>query len=112
MINKEGLPVICECCGTTKKLEYHHRIYRSEGGSDESDNIMVLCYSCHRQIHQQNGDFKTWGAIGGNTTNNKYGNEYYSLLAKIGNLSKRSTLSAKAEVRQLRRELKQLKKAI
>lgn len=34
-----------------RRLEVHHIIYRSQGGSDESDNLITVCHSCHRDIH-------------------------------------------------------------
>ena len=32
--------------------EYHHVIFRSQGGGDTVDNILTLCFDCHiRGIH-------------------------------------------------------------
>ena len=33
------------------KLEVHHIIFRSQGGSDEADNLITLCHSCHKALH-------------------------------------------------------------
>lgn len=44
----------CQCCkGRRKdsKLEVHHIVRRSENGSDEEDNLITLCHSCHYDIH-------------------------------------------------------------
>lgn len=44
----------CQCCkGKHKdsKLEVHHIIYRSQGGSDEQDNLITLCHTCHKDLH-------------------------------------------------------------
>ena len=44
----------CQYCkGKSKdsKLEVHHIIYRSNNGSDEADNLIVLCKSCHDKVH-------------------------------------------------------------
>ena len=44
----------CQCCkGKHKdsKLEVHHKIYRSHGGSDEQENLVTVCYTCHKAIH-------------------------------------------------------------
>ncbi len=44
----------CQCCrGKHKdsKLEVHHIIYRSQGGSDEADNLITLCHTCHKAVH-------------------------------------------------------------
>lgn len=44
----------CQCCkGKRKdsKLEVHHIIFRSNGGSDEEDNLITLCHTCHFKVH-------------------------------------------------------------
>ena len=53
----------CQCCkGKHKdsKLEVHHIIFRSQGGSDEADNLITLCHTCHKALHNGkiNPDFK------------------------------------------------------
>ena len=45
---------ICQYCKGKKKdskLEVHHIIYRSNGGSDEEDNLITLCHTCHKCVH-------------------------------------------------------------
>ena len=45
---------ICQCCkGKSKdaKLETHHIIFRSHGGSDSPDNLVTLCHTCHSGFH-------------------------------------------------------------
>jgi len=43
----------CQVCGYDKEpvLTIHHVIERSKGGSDEPENLMVLCRNCHGEIH-------------------------------------------------------------
>ncbi len=42
----------CQCCGKNHvRLEVHHIIFRSLGGSDELDNLITLCEKCHSAIH-------------------------------------------------------------
>ena len=42
----------CQCCGKKHtRLEVHHIIFRSLGGSDELDNLLTLCEKCHKAIH-------------------------------------------------------------
>ena len=42
----------CQYCGKkNKRLEVHHIIYRSNGGSDDLDNLITLCEDCHKDIH-------------------------------------------------------------
>lgn len=45
---------ICQCCrGKHKdsKLEVHHIVFRSQGGSDEESNLITLCHTCHKDLH-------------------------------------------------------------
>ena len=44
----------CQCCkGKHKdsKLEVHHIVFRSHGGSDEESNLITLCHTCHKALH-------------------------------------------------------------
>ena len=42
----------CQNCGEkTGKLEVHHILFRSKGGSNRMDNLVVLCQDCHKKIH-------------------------------------------------------------
>lgn len=42
----------CQCCGKKNcRLETHHIIYRSHGGSDDESNMIALCEECHKGIH-------------------------------------------------------------
>lgn len=42
------------CKGKTKdkRLEVHHIIFRSNGGSDEEENLVTLCKTCHDALHR------------------------------------------------------------
>lgn len=35
------------------KMQVHHIIPVSEGGSDESINLILLCKSCHSEVHKK-----------------------------------------------------------
>lgn len=35
----------------SKKLQVHHVIFRSKGGTDTSGNLKVLCETCHNDLH-------------------------------------------------------------
>lgn len=44
----------CQYCkGKHKdsKLEVHHIIFRSQCGSDEESNLITLCHTCHKALH-------------------------------------------------------------
>lgn len=42
----------CQICGAKNtRLEVHHIVYRSKGGTDDEDNLITLCESCHKKIH-------------------------------------------------------------
>lgn len=43
----------CQCCKTKKgTLHVHHIVYRSKGGSDDTDNLITLCENCHKKLHK------------------------------------------------------------
>lgn len=49
----------CQCCkGKRKdrKLEVHHIVFRSNNGSDDENNLITLCRTCHNLLH--NGEIK------------------------------------------------------
>ena len=42
----------CQCCGKKNiRLEVHHIIYRSNGGTDDENNLITLCENCHSKVH-------------------------------------------------------------
>ncbi len=44
----------CQCCKGKHKdsrLEVHHIVFRSQGGSDEESNLITLCHTCHKDLH-------------------------------------------------------------
>ena len=44
----------CQSCkgkSKDKKLEVHHIIFRSNDGSDEPENLITLCKTCHDAVH-------------------------------------------------------------
>lgn len=42
----------CQCCGKKHvKLEVHHIIFRSMGGTDDEKNLITLCEKCHKAVH-------------------------------------------------------------
>ena len=53
-IIREKMGIKCYFCGTHNKLEEHHIIARKDGGTDEPENKMFLCESCHRKT-------ESWG---------------------------------------------------
>lgn len=49
----------CQYCKGKRKdsrLEVHHIIYRSNCGSDDENNLITLCQTCHKLLH--NGEIK------------------------------------------------------
>lgn len=59
----------CQCCkGKRKdsKLEVHHIVYRSDGGSNEEDNLITLCHTCHSALHHGTIKLKVNGKRKGN----------------------------------------------
>ena len=46
----------CTIC-SEKCYEIHHIIERAEGGSDELENLIVLCRNCHQHRYHRSGEF-------------------------------------------------------
>jgi hypothetical protein len=46
----------CTIC-SEKCFEIHHIIERAEGGSDQLDNLIVLCPNCHQHRYHRSGEF-------------------------------------------------------
>jgi 5-methylcytosine-specific restriction endonuclease McrA len=49
-------------CGRTRFLEVHHKIPRRRGGTNQPENLITLCGSCHRLWHEKGspGINETW----------------------------------------------------
>ena len=44
----------CQICGKKNtRLEVHHIIFRSQGGTDDENNLITLCSECHSDIHNE-----------------------------------------------------------
>lgn len=41
----------CALCDSTKYLQIHHIIRRSQGGSNHPHNLIALCADCHALVH-------------------------------------------------------------
>jgi len=58
VLNRDGYECkICKGKHKDSKLEVHHIIFRSQGGSDEAENLITLCHTCHSALHA--GKIKT-----------------------------------------------------
>lgn len=55
-LRKQILKLIthCECCGDTTKeiLQVHHIIPVKKGGTNDANNLIVLCPNCHYKAHR------------------------------------------------------------
>ena len=49
----------CQLCGEKRYLQQHHIVPHAQGGSDEPENIQMLCYDCHYDQHA--GFVFMWG---------------------------------------------------
>lgn len=41
----------CRNCGVERGLDLHHVIFRSLGGKDVAENLVLLCARCHQDVH-------------------------------------------------------------
>lgn len=44
----------CEKCGSKDGIEVHHKIPIAKGGTNTEDNLISLCYECHKNEHKSN----------------------------------------------------------
>jgi hypothetical protein len=42
----------CARCRGIRRLQIHHRKYRSHGGTDRVENLEPVCWDCHKLIHK------------------------------------------------------------
>lgn len=50
VLNRDGYT--CQCCKKKiGRMEVHHIVYQSNGGSDEAENLITVCPKCHKEIH-------------------------------------------------------------
>ena len=73
----------CQCCKNKKKynrLEVHHIVFRSQGGSDEEENLITLCDICHKDLH--NGKLKL-KLNGKNKSTLKYATQMNSIRVQL-----------------------------
>lgn len=44
----------CQVCkAKNTRLEVHHIKYRSQGGTDDLNNLIILCEECHKKVHAE-----------------------------------------------------------
>ena len=42
----------CQCCGKKNcRLEVHHIKFKSDGGTNDEENLITLCKDCHKGVH-------------------------------------------------------------
>ena len=42
--------VLCEECGAVA-VDIHHKVKKSQGGTDDVSNLKALCRVCHEKYH-------------------------------------------------------------
>lgn len=73
----------CQYCkGKHKdgKLEVHHIVFRSLGGSDEESNLITLCHTCHKDLHSEKINLKLNGKVKGTL---KYATQMNSIRKRL-----------------------------
>lgn len=48
---KENANYTCQLCGSKENIHAHHIISINNGGSDELDNLICVCETCHLKLH-------------------------------------------------------------
>lgn len=47
----------CIACGSDDNIQVHHIKTKGTGGGDVPSNLLVVCFACHRAIHDQGNRF-------------------------------------------------------
>ncbi|WP_244603347.1 RNA-guided endonuclease IscB [Methanococcoides sp. NM1] len=68
----------CKGKSKDKHLECHHIIFQSNGGSDALENMIVLCNTCHKELHD--GKF----SINEQVSRTKYATEIGIIKSQLG----------------------------
>lgn len=55
----------CQQCGKHHtRLEAHHLVFREQGGKESLTNLVALCETCHKKVHQGKVTLKATGVSG------------------------------------------------
>ena len=55
----------CQHCNTQRiHLQAHHIVFREQGGKDTLNNLLTLCETCHKRLHQGKITLKVTGVSG------------------------------------------------
>lgn len=49
-----GFRCVVPSCEHSKSLHVHHIVPKAQGGSNEPDNLALVCDECHERIHKNN----------------------------------------------------------
>lgn len=71
---------ICKGKHKDSKLEVHHIVFRSQCGSDEAENLITLCHTCHKALH--NGVIKV-NLVGKTKGQLKYATQMNSIRCQL-----------------------------
>lgn len=53
VLRRSRLKCEAERCNNTRWLDVHHRVLVSEGGTNDPENLIVLCRRCHLKLHDR-----------------------------------------------------------
>ena len=121
----------CELCGDTYGLELHHIIPRCCGGTDDEDNLVLVCGKCHarltpRRILSKIGidnchlqDYFTsslpvlfWGAIGDTLESGNIPNAADAIDIVCGILNEQAKKIKSSTISEVAKQTKQIAKEI
>ncbi|WQJ53426.1 MAG: HNH endonuclease [Wendovervirus sonii] len=50
ILHRDGFK--CQHCGCKNHLEVHHIKFKSQGGTNDINNLITLCHDCHHKLHE------------------------------------------------------------
>lgn len=59
IFNRDNHTCQAPSCSNTQNLQIHHRLPLSQGGLTKKDNLVTLCWACHRALHEEEENLKS-----------------------------------------------------
>ena len=73
----------CELCGKIAPCEVHHRKPLSLGGTNDIDNLIYVCFDCHKEAHKENRSDMIKAGMRNNENRKEYVIGFFELYTKL-----------------------------
>ena len=52
---------VCAVCREARADHMHHKLRRSQGGTNDPSNLVPVCFACHERIHRNPSWARAYG---------------------------------------------------